>query len=162
MSSKKVTKLVSLEDKCWDAFENKDYEKAVCLLPLVKKPKDLARGILEVYNASLIHLSSQNGWLHVTKDLITKYHCNPHERDSKRQTCFHYAAASNHVHLMRYLIDECHCNPMAVDRDGWTPLHLAAYSGKSAAVEYLLSTGKCDPLAKSNGGDTPFKLAKGR
>uniref|UniRef100_A0A1X7SIR5 Uncharacterized protein n=1 Tax=Amphimedon queenslandica TaxID=400682 RepID=A0A1X7SIR5_AMPQE len=150
---------MSLEDKCWAAFENEDHKEAVRLLPLVKEPNKIKRG-----GDPLLHLSSSNGWLDVTKDLITKYHCDPHERDGGGWTCLHRAARDNHVDVMRYLIDECHCDPMAVD-SLWrrTPLHDAAVSwGSSAAAEYLLSTGKCDPLAKDNVGRTPFKLAKER
>ena len=150
---------MSLEDECWDAFKKGDHKEAVHLLPLVKEPNKIKRGW---DNTSLLHLSSSHGWLDVTKDLITKYHCDPHERDDFGQTCLQWAAQGNHVDVMRYLIDECHCDPMAVDRGGWTPLHDAANCGNSAAAEYLLSTGKCDPLAENNDGDTPFKLAKER
>ena len=145
---------MSLEDKCLDAFENEDHKEAVRLLPLVKEPNKIGIG-----GDPLLHLSSMNGWLDVTTDLVSKYHCDPHEKGNWHWTCIHYAAQYNQVDVMRYLIDECHCDPMAVDRWGWTPLHYAAYWGKSAAVEYLLSTG-CDPLAKDNGGTTPFKLAQ--
>uniref|UniRef100_A0A1X7UJE9 Transglutaminase-like domain-containing protein n=1 Tax=Amphimedon queenslandica TaxID=400682 RepID=A0A1X7UJE9_AMPQE len=149
---------MSLENKCWDAFNNRDHKEAVRLLPLVKEQDKLER-----VGSRLLHLSSRNGWLDVTKDLITKYHCDLHERDILERTCLHFAAERNHVDVMRYLIDECHCDPMAVDRLwGRTPLHRAANYGKSAAAEYLLSTGKCDPLAKDKYGDTPFKLAKKR
>uniref|UniRef100_A0A1X7TBY3 Transglutaminase-like domain-containing protein n=1 Tax=Amphimedon queenslandica TaxID=400682 RepID=A0A1X7TBY3_AMPQE len=148
---------MSLEDKCWTAFDKRDHKEAVRLLPLVKEPNKIRR----TFNRySLLHLSSRNGWLDVTKDLITKYHCDPHERDGADCTCLHWAARGNHVDVMRYLIDECHCDPMAIDLSGRTPLYLAAYWGNSAAAEYLLSTGKCDPLAKDKYGDTPFTLAK--
>ena len=146
---------MSLEDKCWNAFQYEDHEEAVHLLPLVKEPNKIKR------SSTLLHLSSRNGWLDVTKDLITKYHCDPHERDFIGRTCLHWAAEGNDVDVMRYLIDECHCDPTAVDRLlGETPLHHAARCGSSAAAEYLLSTGKCNPLAKDNDGNTPFKLAK--
>ena len=150
---------MSLEEECWAAFKYNNHEEAVRLLPLVKEPNKIKR----TYwwdNTSLLHLSSWRGWLDVTKDLITKYHCDPHERDGDGRTCLHWAAGGNHVDVMRYLIDECHCDPMAVDMRRRTPLHWAARFGISAAVEYLLSTGKCDPLAKDKYGDTPFKLAK--
>ena len=152
---------MSLEEECWDAFQQKrSHEEAVRLLPLVEEPKKIKRS-----ERSLLHLSSQHGWLDVTKDLITKYHCDPHEGDGMGWTCLHWAAKFSHVDVMRYLIEECHCDPMAaVSRvHGWTPLHWAAgygAKGRSAAVEYLLSTDKCDPLAKDNEGKTPFKLAK--
>ena len=151
---------MSLEDKCWDAFKNRDHEEAVRLLPLVKEPNKIKRRYIWWDNTSLLHLSSRHSWLDVTKDLITKYHCDPHKRNGNGWTCLHWAAYGNHVDVMRYLIDECHCDPMAVDSRGRTPLHRAAYYGSSAAAEYLLSTGKCDPLVKDNNGDTPFKLAK--
>ena len=150
---------MSLEGKCWDAFEYNNHKEAVHLLPLVKEPNKIKRTYVWD-NTSLLHLSSRRGWLDVTKDLITKYHCDPHERDGGGWTCLHWAAQCNHVDVMRYLIDECHCDPMAVSRRGLTPLHHATLYGSSAAVEYLLSTGKCDPLAKDKYGDTPFKLAK--
>ena len=150
---------MSLEDKCWVAFEYNNHKEAVHLLPLVKEPNKIKRTYWW-HNTGLLHLSSWRGWLDVTKDLITKYHCDPHEGDGFGRTCLHWAAEGNHVDVMRYLIDECHCDPMAVNEWGWTPLHWAADCGNSAAVEYLLSTGKCDPLAKDNDGDTPFKLAK--
>ena len=151
---------MSLEDKCWDAFNRGDHEEAVHLLPLVKDPNKIKRRYIVWANTSLLHLSSRHGWLDVTKDLITKYHCDPHERDGVGLTCLHWAARDNHVDVMRYLIDECHCDPMAGDRRGMTPLHVAANCGISAAAECLLSTGKCNPLAKDDDGDTPFKLAK--
>ena len=150
---------MSLEDKCWEAFQSHNHKEALHLLPLVKEPNKIKRTYISE-NTSLLHLSSSHGWLDVTKDLITKYHCDPHEGDSIGRTCLHWAARDNHVDVMRYLIDECHCDPMTVDSKGWTPLHCAADWGSSAAVEYLLSTGKCDPLAKDKDGNTPFKLAK--
>ena len=139
---------MSLEDECWAAFKEEDHEEAVRLLPLVKEP-----------NISLLHFSSRNGWLDVTKDLITKYHCDPHERNGDGRTCLHWATRGNHVDVMRYLIDEFHCDPMTVDRSGWVPLHLAAYWGYSAAIEYLLSTGKCDAMAVDSSGRTPLHYA---
>ena len=145
---------MSLEDKCWNAFDLGAHKEAVHLLPLVKEPNKIKR-----WNDTLLHLSSRRGWLDVTKDLITKYHCDPHEGDGNGRTCLHWAAQSNHVDVMRYLIDECHCDPMTVDMIAWTPLHCAADWGSSAAVEYLLSTGKCDPMAVDRRGQTPLHRA---
>uniref|UniRef100_A0A1X7T921 Uncharacterized protein n=1 Tax=Amphimedon queenslandica TaxID=400682 RepID=A0A1X7T921_AMPQE len=151
---------MSLEDKCWDAFDDTNRKEAIRLLPLVKEPNKITRRYLIWDNTSLLHLSSSNGWLDVTKDLIINYHCDPHERDSHDHTCLHWAARYNQVDVMRYLIDECHCDTMAVDRWSCTPLHWASRCGNSAVVEYLLSTGKCDPLTKDSDERTPFKLAK--
>ena len=153
---------MSLEDKCWDAFCSRDHEEAVRLLPLVKEPNKIKRRYWWD-NTSLLHLSSMNGWLDVTEDLISKYHCDPHERDEHGWTCLHWATRGNQVDVMRYLIDECHCDPMAVDSScGQTPLHIAAYWGNSAVVKYLLSTGKCDPMAVNSRGQTPLHCAADR
>ena len=92
----------------------------------------------------------------VKGDLVTKHHCDPHERDGNGWTSLHRAARDNHVDVMRYLVDECHCDPMAVDRRGQTPFHRAADWGSSAGAEYLLSTG---PLAVNSSGWTPLHLA---
>uniref|UniRef100_A0A1X7U157 Death domain-containing protein n=2 Tax=Amphimedon queenslandica TaxID=400682 RepID=A0A1X7U157_AMPQE len=102
---------LDFEDKsCWFAFKERDHEEAVRLLPLVKEPKRIKRKYIIWDNTSLLHFSSKNGWLAVTKELVTKYHCDPHERDGTGQSCLHYAAQCNHVDVMRYLIDECHCD----------------------------------------------------
>ena len=145
---------MSLESRCWDAFDRGDHEEAVRLLPLVEGPNDISSS----GHASLLHLSSRNGWLDVTKDLITKYHCDPHQRGDGGQTCLHYAAQHDRVDVMTYLIGECDCDPMATDKRKQTPLHIAAAFSRS--VKYLLSTGKCDPSAKDNRGKTPLQLAK--
>ena len=155
---------MSLEDKCWDAFEYNNHKEAVRLLPLVKEPNKIKRTYIWANtiwaNTSLLHLSSSRGWLDVTKDLITQYHCDPHERDGYGWNCLHHAARDNRVNVMRYLIDECHCDPMAVDSVGRTPLHVAADWGSSAAVEYLIFTGKWDPMAvDSIYGRTPLHWA---
>ena len=82
---------MSLEYKCWTAFVNEDHKEAVRLLPLVKEPNKIG-----ITGDRLLHLSSRNGWLDVTKDLITKYHCDPHARDGNGWTCLLRAALGNH------------------------------------------------------------------
>ena len=148
---------MSLEDNCWAAFENRDHEEAVRLLPLVKEPNKIKRKYILwdniVWdNTSLLHLSSRNGWLDVTRDLITKYHCDPHERDGNGQTCLHWAAGGNHVDVMRYLINECHCDPMATTNSGVTVLHCAA--GHIDIVKYLINECHCDPMATDSNNRT--------
>ena len=152
---------MSLKYKCWAAFKEGDHEEAVRLLPLVKEPNK----IKEIYTvwestSSLLHLSSTNGWLDVTKDLITKYHCDPHERDDDGWTCLHYAAIGNHVDVMRYLIDECHCDPMTVNWYGETVLHRAARHGSFDVMKYLINHHHCDPMATIS-GETVLHCAAG-
>uniref|UniRef100_A0A1X7TWG2 Uncharacterized protein n=1 Tax=Amphimedon queenslandica TaxID=400682 RepID=A0A1X7TWG2_AMPQE len=148
-----------LEDKCWAAFEKRDYHKAVRLLPLVKKPNKIKRRYLIWENTSLLHLSSRNGWLDVTKDLITKYHCDPQERDGDGRVCLHMAALGNHVDVMRYLIDECYCDLMDTDCIVDTVLHKAAKNGSLDAIKYLINHHHCDPMAANNRGETVLHCA---
>ena len=149
-----------LKDQCWAAFKDGKHDEAVYLLPLVKEPNKIRRTYEGLwYNTSLLHLSSRHGWLDVTKDLITKYHCDPHQSDDGAKTCLHWAAEGNHVDTMRYLIDECHCNPMAIDKDGYTVLHRAADKGSLDAMKYLISHHHCDPKAATNSGQTALHCA---
>uniref|UniRef100_A0A1X7TRT2 Uncharacterized protein n=1 Tax=Amphimedon queenslandica TaxID=400682 RepID=A0A1X7TRT2_AMPQE len=152
---------MSLERKCWDAFENEDHKEAVRLLALVKELNKIKRRYSVWDNVSLLHLSSRYGWLDVTKGLITKYHCDPHERNDDGWTCLHYAAWRNHVDVMRYLIDEGHCDPMAVNGEGCTPLHYAAsWEGNHVDVmRYLIDECHCDPMAVNRWGWTPLHYA---
>ena len=149
---------MSLEDKCWDAFKYGDHKKAIRLLPLVKEPNKIKR-ICGWINTSLLHLSSENGWLDVTKDLITKYHCDPHKRDSDGQTCLYLAAEGNHVDVMRYLIDECHCDPKVPTKYGDTVLHEVADNGSLDFMKYLINHHHCDPMATTEDGETVLHRA---
>ena len=124
-----------------------NHKEAVRLLPLVKEPNKIKRRYRVWDNTSLLHLSSSHGWLDVTKDLITKYHCDPHERDGDGRTCLHYAARDNHVDVMKYLIDECHCDPMATDSNHTTILHEAAKSKSPDVIKYLINEWNHDPMA---------------
>uniref|UniRef100_A0A1X7TWG8 Uncharacterized protein n=2 Tax=Amphimedon queenslandica TaxID=400682 RepID=A0A1X7TWG8_AMPQE len=148
---------MSLEDKCWVAFKG-DHEEAVRLLPLVKKPNKIKRAHIWD-NTSLLHLSSWYGWLDVTKDLITKYHCDPHEKNGGGQTCLHWAARGNSVDVMRYLIDECHCDPKVPDKNGGTVLHTVANHGSLDFMKCLINSHHCDPKATDNEGETVLHCA---
>uniref|UniRef100_A0A1X7TK56 Uncharacterized protein n=1 Tax=Amphimedon queenslandica TaxID=400682 RepID=A0A1X7TK56_AMPQE len=169
---------MSLEDQCWAAFQNGNHDEAVSLLPLVKEPNKIKRTYYRMIrldmdsqfmeeviwtlgetreNTSLLNLSSRHGWLDVTKDLVTKYHCDPHECDDGAKTCLAWAAEGNHVDTMRYLINECHCDPnhlMVIDKYGYTVLHKAADKGSLDVVKYLISHYHCDPKATNNSGET--------
>uniref|UniRef100_A0A1X7TY44 Uncharacterized protein n=1 Tax=Amphimedon queenslandica TaxID=400682 RepID=A0A1X7TY44_AMPQE len=147
---------MSLEDKCWTVFDYGDHKEAVHLLPLVKEPNKIKR-----IETSLLHLSSRHGWLDVTKDLITKYHCDPQKRDGINRTCLHYAALRNHVDVMRYLIDEYHCDPMATDQHGYSVLHSVGDNGSLDIVKYLMNHYHCDPMATNNWGETVLHCAAG-
>ena len=144
--------------KCRDAFISGDHAEAVRLLPLVKEP-NRSRGRVFYNKETLLHFSSRNGWLDVTKDLITNYHFNPQEKNKWGETCLHYAAEGNHFDVVRYLITECNCDPMATDFNENTVLHYAAACGSLNVMKYLINHHNCNPMATNEQGETILHCA---
>ena len=91
---------------CKSAFIRRDHKEAVRLLPL-QDPDVLYR-----YEPGLLYYSIRNGWLDVTRDLITNYHFNPSTYYYNGESCLYTAAKGNHVDIVEYLIKECGCDPM--------------------------------------------------
>ena len=116
-----------LQVQCRSAFERRDYAEAVRLLPL-QDPDVLHRN--ERY---LLYDTIRNGWLDVTRDLITNYHFDLHvHKYYLGQSCLYTAAEGNHVDIVEYLIKECGCDPMmaTTNRYGSVPvLHYVASEG---------------------------------
>ena len=101
-----------LREQCRSAFKRRDYEEAVRLLLPLQDPDVLHRD--ERY---ILHFSISNGWLDVTRDLITNYRFDPHEYYYNEsyyiiESCLYTAAKGNHVDIIEYLIKECGCDPM--------------------------------------------------
>ena len=95
-----------MDKELWDAFIYKrDHEEAVRLLRL-QDPDKLHRD-----EPDLLHHSISNGWLDVTRDLITNFHFDPHQY-YLREPCLYTAASGNHVDIVEYLLKECGCDPM--------------------------------------------------
>ena len=118
-----------LQLQCKDAFERRDHEEAVRLLPL-QDPD-----VLHLDEPILLYYSIRNGWLDVTRDLITNYHFNPHEYYG--ESCLYTAARGNHVDIVEYLIKECGCDPMM--RTTW-------YGRSDPVLHYVASEGLLDVL----------------
>ena len=125
------------------------------MLPLVKESHEIRDSL----GALLHHLSSRNGWLDVTKDLITNYHLDPQEMNFYGKTCLHYAAEGNHVDVVKYLISERYCNPMATDYNGDTVLHIAAAGGSLDVMKYLINHHNCNLMATNKQGETILHCA---
>ena len=150
-------------DDCLSAFKNKDYDEAVRLLPLaVDKAKknqpvyDFSTRPLTKYTisissinpwynselkADLLHLSSRNGWLDITRKLYGNYHFDPRVGDNEGNICLHYAAAENQLEVMKYLtsrgqlINELHS---VKNKYGASPLHIAAANGSLDVIKYII------------------------
>ena len=159
---------IALQYQCWRAFDRRDYNEAIRLLPLVKTPKKInLRGYRDYYSfsweynreANLLHLSSRNGWLDVTKELITNYQFDPRERDARGNTCLHYAAEGNQVDIVRYLVNECNCDPMTSGEYGYTVLHTAAKNRSLDVMKYLINHCHCNPMTTNRSGKTVLHCA---
>ena len=109
--------------------------------------------------ANLLHLSSRNGWLRVTEDLITRYRFDPETRDNKGHMCLHYAALGNHVDIVRYLTTVCHCIPVAANDNGTNVLHFAATYGSLDVIKYLFDHCHVDPMVTDLVGKTCLHYA---
>ena len=159
---------IPLQYQCWQAFEERDYNEAIRLLPLVETPKYInLRGYEDYYSwsweycrkANLLHLSSRNGWLDVTKELISKYQFNPREGDDDGSTCLHYAAEGNQVDIVRYLVNECNCDPMTSGWNGDTVLHTAAKNRSLDVIKHLINHCHCNPMTTNRWGNTVLYYA---
>ena len=155
---------------CLTAFMNEDYNEAVRLLPLLVEQVEKVRmeihshqrlslgTMLSKYTASirninfwksnnlkagLLHLSSRNGWLDITKKLIEQYELDPRVRDSAGNTNFHYAAAGNQLEIVKYLISRFQkmryeISLHTINKYGVTPPHTAAANGSLDVIKYLI------------------------
>ena len=150
---------------CLSAFENKDYNKAVRLLPLLVKKAEEAIQLHQKWSlgtklsfytitispidpwydgypaAGILHLSSRNGWFDITRKLIEQYHLDPRVGDKEGNTSLHYAAAGNQLEVMKYLINrgnligELHS---VRNKYGATPPHIAAANGSLNVIKHLI------------------------
>ena len=115
---------MELQRQCRNAFITRDHGDAVRLLPL-QDPDVLHRD-----EPDLFYYPIRNGWLDVTRDLITNYHFDPHKY-YRGESCLYTAARGNHVDIVEYLLKECGCDPMMSTTDyGSVPvLHYVASEG---------------------------------
>ena len=152
---------------CVVACKVGNLERVLHLLPLLIEPKILRTEMyIGIYSwrchASLLHLSSRNGWFDVVKDLITNYHFDPQKTDNKGNTCLHYAAegirnVNGSLDVMKYLINHHHCNPMATNWDREPVLHFAV--NHIDIVKYLITECGCDPMTTGYGNMTTLHYA---
>ena len=120
-----------LQKRCRSAFARSDHKEAVRLLPL-QDPDVLHRE-----QPNLLYYSISNGWLDVTRDLITNYHFDPHKYDFYSDKSYLYIAAEgDHVDIVGYLIKECGCDPM---------MRIAVYDSVPV-LHYVASEGLLDVL----------------
>ena len=139
---------------CWHAFKRGDHKEAVRLLRL-QDPDVLHRN-----ERNLLYHPISNGWLDVTRDLITNYHFDP---------CLYYnggsylytAARGNHVDIVEYLIKECGCDPMK-GMNGIPILHHVASEGLLDVLKCMVMNINChimDEQYHDNNGCTVLHCA---
>ena len=143
-------------DDCLTAFKNKDDNEAVRLLPLAADKASYTTSISNInpwsndkLEAGLLHLSSRNGWLDITKELIEQYDLALMKRDNKGNTSYHYAAAGNQLEVMKYLISSNwkikHDRlQYVINNKEATPLHTAAANGSLNVTKYIIEHRHCN------------------
>ena len=151
-----------LGERTLRAFKRKQHEDSVLYLSLLQTdPKRLRagytiRGQFSSIGANLLHLSALNGWIGLTKDLITRYSFDPQEKDSWDRTPLHYAVVGDHTNVLQYLL-KSQQNLVLQASDGCKenrPLHYAAEYGSLNAMKYLINDCKCNPHSRNAHGNT--------
>ena len=137
------------------AFKIRNYYEAVRLLEKVDEQSQLSQqwslssytiniSSIDPWNkhdveAGLLHLSSRNGWLDITRKLIEQYELDPRIGDSDGNTCLHYAAAGNQLEVMKCVFGRD--MRIRYDRNyyGASPLHIAAANESLNVMKYLIT-----------------------
>ena len=118
-----------LQLQCREAFQRSDHDEAVPLLRL-QNPD-----VLYWDERDLLYYSIRNGWLDVTRDLITTYHFDPHQYYN-RESCLYTAAKFNDVDIVEYLIKECGCDPMK-GTSGYAGVPVLHYVASKGLIDVL-------------------------
>uniref|UniRef100_A0A1X7T6M5 Death domain-containing protein n=1 Tax=Amphimedon queenslandica TaxID=400682 RepID=A0A1X7T6M5_AMPQE len=121
--------MATLREACLDAFKRNDHKKAVLLLRLQIPPI-----LLNQDAPGLLYYSISNGWLDVTRDLVSGYSLfgPPYECYYNGLSYLYIAAKGNHVDIVEYLIKEyAGCDPMmnTSKTDRVPVLHFVASAG---------------------------------
>uniref|UniRef100_A0A1X7SLM4 Uncharacterized protein n=1 Tax=Amphimedon queenslandica TaxID=400682 RepID=A0A1X7SLM4_AMPQE len=119
-----------LQYQCRTAFQRRDRKEAVRLLRL-QDPK-----LLYLKEPVLLYHSISNGWLDVTRDLITIYRFNL-SRYNNNQSCLYTAAKGNHVDIVEYLIKECGCDPMIGTTTRYSSVPVLHYVAREGLLDVL-------------------------
>ena len=90
---------VSLEKKCYDAFNKGRREEASRLLKQVKDP----RTVMSNNNFTLLHCAAYHGWLPIVTQLINEYHFDPDCKDNKGNTPLSKARTNGKQPVVDYL-----------------------------------------------------------
>uniref|UniRef100_A0A1X7T5I8 Uncharacterized protein n=2 Tax=Amphimedon queenslandica TaxID=400682 RepID=A0A1X7T5I8_AMPQE len=145
-----------LQQQCFKAFETKYHEEAVRLLHL-QDPVVLRKDV-----PYLLRYSISNGWLDVTRELVTKYHFDPHKLYYRLyqyddESCLYTAAKGNHIDIVEYLIKECRCDPMKTTTKYHSVpvLHYVASKGLLDVLKCIINECNCDIMVTDIDG-VPF------
>ena len=145
-----------------------DEERALRLLSRYPYPEQVRKFrdtdwevsyVSDHYQSSLLHYACQNGWYDVSRELVDKYHCDPHLKNGREYTPLHWACEGGSIDIVRFLIVDHHCDPACREGKFRTPLHCAYESGKLELVKFLVEECHCDPRVKDRVGNTPLHCA---
>ena len=159
-SLKYKSKLPYEQRQCVEAFERRDHDTALILLPLIQEHSRIECRH-SYYNSTicLVHCAAGWGWADITKQLATIYKCDVTQKDRWGRTALHHAAMEGHVNVVQYLVSEHGCSISDRDNDERAPLHLAAKYGHLKVVQYLVSEHGCSVSDRDDDGRTPLHHA---
>ena len=98
-ASKNVSLPVSLDKKCYDAFNYGRREEALRLLKQVKDPHT----VMSNNNFTLLHCAAYHGWLPVVKQLINDHDFDPDCQDNDGNTPLSKARSNRKQPVVDYL-----------------------------------------------------------
>ena len=71
------------------------------------------------------------------KFLTLEKHCNPNQRDIKKNTPLHYAAKYGHLQVVQFFVEELKCSPNIRGQHNATPHQRAETKGHHDVALYL-------------------------
>ena len=98
-ASKNCSLLVSLETKCYDAFNYGRQEEALRLLKKVKNP----HVVKSSNNFTILHCAAYHGWLDVVQQLINEHQFDPDCMDDDGNTPLSKAKSNGKQRVVDYL-----------------------------------------------------------
>ena len=78
------------------------------------------------------------GHLGIVKFLTLEQHCNPNQKDLKKNTPLHTAARKGHLQVVQFFVEELKCPPNMRGQHNATPRQWAETKGHHNVALYLL------------------------
>ncbi len=129
-------------------------------MPIVKQSSFPFKA-LDKSHKPLVYWTTAFGQLEILKELLEKYHCDPHYKTERGDTLLYVACARGHSRLARYLALVHKIDPNLQNKFEVSPLVAASNNGHLEAIVMLIDEFKCDPMAITGKGESLLHKASG-